>query len=694
MKRYILLVGLVFAVLIGQTQTETGSKCYGWGTELAHYAWPEAEIMPGFDQSVIDAEDAVSDLRKDQPWRFGYKYDTDIQFENAGQWINLENGRIWRAVITCPGAKTINLLLEDVFIPVGATLFLYDKARTNKIGAYTFKNNRVEGELGTELIHGEHLVIEYFEPTAVIGEGYFIIANVIHGYRGLNHIQKDLTRALHDAGDCNVDVNCPLGDGFENQIKSVAMIVVGGNGICSGALINNTCDDGTPFFLTANHCLGGSTANWSFRFNWESPPGTESCATFDLSTNPGPPYDQTANGAVVLENDPVSDFALLQIDHLTVDEAADWNLFYAGWDNSDLETITEATGIHHPSGDLKKICRENDAPYHSMAGGAQVWWIDDWDSGVTEPGSSGSPLFDQNHRIVGQLYGGAAACSGLDDNDAYDYYGRFGVSWVNGVSDHLAPALCGTGLINDGFDPNVACEGTINSTETEENCYGDETGTILVNVAGGLAPYTYDIGDGPMPTGLFTGLTAGDYTVVVTDNSGCVADIDITLNGPSALAISYTATYEILGSDGSIDLTVSGGTPGYNYAWSGPGGFTSTVQDPDGLVSGLYNVIVTDANGCTISEMDIEVPSALSIPENVQGISIYPNPSTGMFILKNNGDQIQNLTISDLSGRLIYHSNDITKTESIIDLSGKSNGTYLVQVKTDSGIQIYRVVKH
>ena len=62
-----------------------------------------------------------------------------------------------------------------------------------------------------------------------------------------------------------------------------------------------------------------------------------------------------------------------------------------------------------------------------------------WEDGVTEPGSSGSPSFDQNHRIIGQLYGGAAACSGSVNNGAYDYYGRMDVSWGVGLSGTSTP---------------------------------------------------------------------------------------------------------------------------------------------------------------------------------------------------------------------------------------------------------------
>ena len=103
-----------------------------------------------------------------------------------------------------------------------------------------------------------------------------------------------------------------------------------------------------------------------------------------------------------------------------------------GWDASDLTTVTEATGIHHPSGDVKKYA-ENDSPYHSSAAGAAVWYINQWKKGLRNQDHLDS-TFDQNHRIIGQLYGVAAAQPGTINNGQYDYYGRIGVSWNNGLS--------------------------------------------------------------------------------------------------------------------------------------------------------------------------------------------------------------------------------------------------------------------
>jgi hypothetical protein len=97
-----------------------------------------------------------------------------------------------------------------------------------------------------------------------------------------------------------------------------------------------------------------------------------------------------------------------------------------------------------------KVCRDNDPALSTIYGGASVWEINDanggWEIGVTEPGSSGSPLFDQNGKIIGQLYAGVAGCSGTVDNNGWDVYGRFAVSWVGNGSS--------SSRLSDWLDPN------------------------------------------------------------------------------------------------------------------------------------------------------------------------------------------------------------------------------------------------
>src|SRR5690606_27574809 len=133
-----------------------------------------------------------------------------------------------------------------------------------------------------------------------------------------------------------------------------------------------------------------------------------------------------------------------------------WDVAFAGWDNSDNDPLFEV-GIHHPNGDIMKICRDDSGADKVDANGTQVWLIgggthgtgNGWEIGTTESGSSGSPLFDQNGRIIGQLYAGQSACDGLENNQDFDIYGRFAISWNSGnnpsarLKDWLDPANTG-----------------------------------------------------------------------------------------------------------------------------------------------------------------------------------------------------------------------------------------------------------
>ena len=302
--------------------------------------------------------------------------------------------------------------------------------------------------LGTWTVEGEKVWIEYFEPNSVKGQGNLNISKVVHGYRSVT--KSDLiAKGLNDSGDCNRDVNCPVGNDFDDikdQLKKAVGFIILNGFVCSGTLINNTNNDGTPYFLTANHCDEGSHSTWAFRFNWISP--NPSCATTSNSTDAA--VNQTTSGATLLAANSESDVKLLRLDG-GLDNS--WDLEWAGWDRSD-DTPNFVVGIHHPSGDIMKVCRENQSPTKTATnfnGNAttEMWRIADWDLGVTEGGSSGSALFDPNGRIIGQLAGGAAACQGTNDNNQFDVYGRFNISWDFGttnstrLSNWLDPANTG-----------------------------------------------------------------------------------------------------------------------------------------------------------------------------------------------------------------------------------------------------------
>ncbi|MBC8755913.1 T9SS type A sorting domain-containing protein [Kordia sp. YSTF-M3] len=395
--------------------------------------------------TTLQAEDAVNDLDKSIPWRFGYDHFVDYGLNNAGKWHTLPNGdRIWRVNIISPDALTMNLIFDRYHIPVGGKVYIYNDDRSQILNTFTHLHNNPEEILGTWMVNGESLWIEYFEPKKVSGQARLNIGNVIHGYRTADMYNENNPEALNDSGACNVDVNCDItgtsvlaNDIKDDVKKSVGMLVSGGNGFCTGALVNNTNNDGTPYFLTANHCLGGSVAGWAFRFNWASDASVADCATTAPSVDNT--FLQTASGAILRAANSESDMALVEITDAAF-FAGSPDVVWAGWNRSTTAVPSLNVGVHHPSGDIQKVCVDFEGATRTVSNfngnpTTEMWRIADWDLGVTEPGSSGSPLFDQNGLIIGKLSGGSAACSGTNDNGGFDIYGRFGVSWDFGTTN-------------------------------------------------------------------------------------------------------------------------------------------------------------------------------------------------------------------------------------------------------------------
>jgi hypothetical protein len=455
MKKLLLLFTVLFyATSFAQVTNEGKPKSW----KLLNSAESvDANVLPEFNLKAVKAEDKIRDNDPTKPWRFGYMHSVDFGFEN-GQWTTLENGdRIFRMLVNSPGALSLNFIFDDFYIPQGGSLYLYSNDRSDLLGAYTSKQNQESGILGTWLVKGDSVWIEYFEPSEVAGEGRLHIAKATHGYRSGDAFEKE-TKDLGDSGNCNLDVDCPIGDDWENlkdhNKKSVGLLLSGGFSFCTGALINNTSNDGTPYFLTANHCFSNPSA-WSFRFGWISPNAV--CA--ENSPSPDGPINMTISGASLRARNANTDFCLVEINNPL---PTSWDRVFAGWDKTDL-TPDFSVGIHHPSGDIMKVCRDDSPMTKEFNNGAQTWEItsagNGWELGVTEGGSSGSPLFDDAGKIIGQLFGGGAACFGTEDNDQFDFYGRLGVSWDGSNSSvRLKDWLDPNGVNPDNWDSNPPLE--------------------------------------------------------------------------------------------------------------------------------------------------------------------------------------------------------------------------------------------
>ena len=432
MKKYLLLSFLlIFSTLSAQVTNQGEPKSW----KLSQLRSVSPVMMGEIDLIGLIEEDFINDNIKEVPWRFGVEILVDLSIQNTGVWDELDNGdRIWRLNIFSPGANTLNFIFDDFYLPPGATLYLYSDDKSDLLGAYTSDQNRRDGFLGTWFVDGDNVWIEYFEPRSQRNKGSINISKVVHGYRSV--AQSITNRSLNYSGSCNLDVDCSIGADFDfikDVLKrSVGLFIMGGS-VCSGTLINNTENDNAPYFLTANHCNVGNPATWAFRFNWISP--NPVCAQNQNSTNGS--WNQTASGATVLAHNSKSDFMLVNID---ANLPTTWNLVWAGWNRSTTDVPQFTVGIHHPAGDIMKVCRDNQSPSRQAFNfngnpSANMWRVGSWDMGVTEQGSSGSALFDQQGRIVGQLAGGTAACTGTSNNGGFDIYGRFDTSWDYGSTE-------------------------------------------------------------------------------------------------------------------------------------------------------------------------------------------------------------------------------------------------------------------
>jgi lysyl endopeptidase len=703
------------------------------------------ERIGAIDPERLALEDAITDQHKDVPYRFGVEFETNFNINNSGVITSDESTETttWTIGLECPGALSMSIRFDEFIVPKGGQVFIWSADRREFLGAFNHKNMKPSGVLACGLVHGDKIVVEYNCPTHLFDQTELTIGEVVHTYRpfATSRYVQDAVEAMRgpfgNSGACNVGVNCPEAAEWQVEKRSVAIIVEGGSGVCTGALVNNTANDGTPYFLTANHCTSGAnTANWVFYFNHEA----TSC------TGNNGPTTNLISGADLLANRAGSDFALLLLNDTP---PASYNVQYAGWDATDSESaVSSAVCIHHPSGNVKKFSQEDDAPYHDVSGGAQVWWIDNWEIGITEPGSSGSPLFNQDHRIIGQLFGGASACNGNVGNGQYDFYGRFGVSWDAGTTSStrlvnwLDPLQSGT-LVLDGYPegftlPGLDAQSGGISNIAANNC-GDQISPVFTLVNQGTATLelcniNYQLNNGSLSTiewngSLSTNQTAainlpqmtaanGANTLVVTiTNVNGNANDDVSTNNSSSIAfnaISGIATtisvsitlddypeetsWDIQNASGVVIAQGSGYTGGIvaSEVCVAPGCYEFTIYDEygDGLCCdwGTGSYAVTSANGEILAEgatfTDLETTSVctntVSVNEvNGNQVMVYPNPAND-FIQLQAAYSIVGAHMYDATGRLVLSELNLGSTANL-NIEKLGAGMYELQVVTTNG---------
>ncbi len=227
-------------------------------------------------------------------------------------------------------------------------------------------------------------------------------------------------------------------------------------------------------------------------------------------------------------------------------------------------------------------------------------------------------------------------------------------------------------------------------------CAGDSNGALSLSLSGGVAPFTYSWSTGDTTADL-NAVPAGIYGLTLTDNLGCVFEDSLAINEPTALLITnLSSTPDSTGSSGTISLSVSGGTPPYSYAWSN----AATDSSLSGLAAGDYDITITDANGCILSDsvtVMLQTSIAIEPPLGLQQFSVYPNPAMEEIKLQIEWQAVQpaRLRLYNLQGQLMWEENleAALRQEKIIPIHHLASGIYLLELSTESGIWSEKIQK-
>jgi hypothetical protein len=604
----------------------------------------QTENMPALDMAKLAVEDSLDHIA-DVPPRGGYGFPVSYSPDHSGQWHNMPDGsRVWFLKIKANNAIALVLNFDQFNLPVGSRLYFYSPDGIEKMGAYSAQNNMgtkdKPASFSTGLLFSEEGVLEYHEPanarnTAIINLTY--VTQIYRFFKG-----HSAERGFGGSASCQVDINCPDGADWQIQKTGVAMLLENQNGnfrFCSGSLINNSANDGTPFFLTANHCIVDfhvtptgdiNTGSWnlsgiSFMWGYES----SSCGGSD-----GPTNMITSGASLIATNDFASgsDFALLLLNETPFSIGFDAQ--FNGWDiSSSLPNTT--TCLHHPLGDVKKISTDNQPPSLTTATSSQGtsslnYWQTNQNVGFCEPGSSGSPLFNDDNtsdkKIIGQLWGVTTGdCT--NPGGANQFFGPINESWTGSATNSLSMWLD--------------------------------------------------------PSGGHTSIGGGHMTACTDKNLSGSQSSDEDIKG-----ISVTSTQQI-SSGHSISYT------GQNFVLLNPG----FIGEPN-FIAQIGDCTPTFATRMFTIGSPLSSASSITYITKPQDLTcrLYPNPTNGGFHVEYNTITASTIDIKviDLMGQIVkdtQYQRDAGSQSDYFDISEVAAGIYHIQANINGELHSFKLNK-
>ncbi|MCC5928563.1 MAG: trypsin-like peptidase domain-containing protein [Cyclobacteriaceae bacterium] len=418
---------------------------------IFHSLEPEQSIFIEINKgdAIKEAEEEENLIGNRLPYKFGKSVDFHHDSENSGTWIDTVGGRVWKLKISSKGAFSLSVIFSKLKLANGAQLYIYNSEGSMLSGPITSTEIPMTGGFKSDIIKGDELILELFEPKEFHGTSMVQISKVVYGFR--NIFQPN---AFGDSFECNDDVSCE--SDWDIQSNGVAMVILANmERLCSGSLLNNACDGFNPNILTAFHCIDigndinnidpcndnelgngilsaqeiANAEDWIFRFQYKRPICNSGSEPMNFFT-----FQQATFRAGWFD----TDFALVEMTQNPVQNSQPTGIHYLGWSRINNPPTSGAI-IGHPRGDVMKIVTFDDPaqnnneqiawtlcqfPLRQNFSPINTHWTTMIDNGALQGGISGGPLFDQNRNIVGQIHGGIVGCAPTTGHS-----GRFDVSW-------------------------------------------------------------------------------------------------------------------------------------------------------------------------------------------------------------------------------------------------------------------------
>ena len=565
----------------------------------------------------------------------GYPIKVDFDLVTGMKWVkDAQNNHIGLLKVKCSGARMLGVGFDAENIPLGTKVYFTNLKLTEsmKIEEYVlaFMKKRQMREAGLGVIYGDESYILIIATPAQKDSLKIVLKRIDYGFPRSEDNLRDAENV--ESATCHKNIICPEGNDWVDEKKGVVRINISATQTCTGTLINNTSLDGTPYVLTACHCVnnpaqnlyydaaGNNSLPYTFDFNYES-------STCDPSSSSS--YSRISNG-VLVANESTSDFALIELSQKPYDVGIT-NAYYNGWNNTSLGS-GNYVGISHPWGDVKKIAVTGTVGSSSTPNHYALTWS----VGTSEPGSSGCPIFNSSHQIIGQMHGPASPCDATTD-----------------VCDCR----------------NRAFGGLYHSWDSYSSSYR--------NLKYWLDPY--DTYESSLPGGTYG---ACQNTRNVTEN------ISVKRNVTANNIINAT-NYILAGAD--VEYRASQAInlgPGFTVS---PFAYFHAIIDPNPCVPNVP-IFKTDERS--------EQASEISTARNDVGIKTYPNPFTDQVQVEISGvvvDEPFTISIFDLQGHLLLTSNKVAATvnESYTILFPKhfAKGVYILSCNGETINQVVKLIK-